>query len=505
MQSWKRKFFWILICCLGLFLGFANPIFHFPPFIFCFLCSLNSIAFQNNERREVFRLTLLSSGLAYSLALYWLVVPVHRYGQIPLFLAVPCPMLMGFYLSLFSSTYVLALNFFKDKFPWPVLAVAGGSVWASLEILREYLFSGFPWLLLSSSFSNWPFFIQPVKYIGTYGLSFLLVICSICISLKNKKSFFVATFLIALIILPGLKLKNKIQAGEEKTVLLVQGNIDQDKKWDRAYQLKTIHKYFSLTRKGLQKKKPDLTIWPETALPFYFQDLSELSLKVKSFVRMEKINLLTGAPGYKLSPSGNRYKLFNRAFLVNEKGELQVYYDKEHLVPFGEYIPFGDYFPFLHKLVEGVGDFSPGYHTRPMCLGNLALGMLICYEAIFPHLAQKRVEQGANFFVNISNDAWFGDTSAPEQHLHLALLRAVEQGRYLVRCTNTGISAIIDPYGKIKKQTRLFVDAILSGEIRLLTKTTFFHRYYFAIHFLLILIALVSISWVFLKILKEGR
>ncbi len=505
MQFLKRNFFLILSCCLGLFFGFANSILHFPPFIFFFLCGLNYIAFKKRSPGKVFRLSLICSVPAYSLALYWLVVPVHRYGQVPLFLAVPFPVLMGFYLSLFSSSYALALNFFKDRFPWPVLAIAGASVWASLEIAREYLFTGFPWFLLVSSFSNWSFFIQPVKYIGSYGLGFLLVICSIWISLKGKKTIFSAIVLIFFIMLPGVVAKNNMQPGTKKTILLVQGNIDQDKKWDKIYQLKTIDKYFFLTRKGLQERKPDLVVWPETALPFYFQDLSDLSLKIKSFVRSEKINLITGAPGYKLFSSGNGYRLFNRAFLVNKKGEIQAYYDKEHLVPFGEYIPFGRYLPFLHKLVEGVGDFSPGHHTRPMRLDNLALGVLICYEAIFPHLAQKRVEQGANFFVNISNDAWFGDTSAPDQHLHLALLRAVEQGRYLVRCTNTGISAIIDPHGRIISQTRLFADAFLSGEIKLLTKTTFFHRYYFAIHCLLILTALVSISWVFLKILKEGR
>ncbi|WP_252379580.1 apolipoprotein N-acyltransferase [Desulfovulcanus ferrireducens] len=499
MQFLKKNIFGILSCCLGLFLGFANPIFHFPPFIFLFLCSLNSIALKKNSPGEVFRTSLVCSIPAYSLALYWLVVPVHKYGQLPLILAIPCPILMGCYLSLFSSCYALTINFFKNKFSWPILALAGASVWASLEVVREYLFTGFPWLVLASSFSEWPFFIQPVKFIGSYGLGFALATCSIWISLKSKKTISSAFVLIISIALVGLVSKNNTQVGAEKTVLLVQGNINQDKKWEKTYQLKTINKYIFLTKKGLQEGRPDLVIWPETALPFYFQEVTDLSLKIKNFVRSEKINLITGAPGYKLLSSRDKYRLFNRAFLINEKGDVQGYYDKEHLVPFGEYVPLGKYLPFLHKLVEGAGDFSPGQHTQPMRLGNLALGMLICYEAIFPQLAQKRVEQGANILVNISNDAWFGDTSAPEQHLHLALLRAVEQGRYLVRSTNTGISVIVDPYGRIIKQTDLFTDAFLSGEIRLLTKTTFFHRYYFGIHCLLILSAIIFISLAFFK------
>ena len=186
--------------------------------------------------------------------------------------------------------------------------------------------------------------------------------------------------------------------------------------------------------------------------------------------------LLFGAPAYLRSLGG--HVLFNRAYLLAPSGQTAAY-DKEHLVPFGEYVPLGNLLTFIGKLVEGLGDFRPGQDGKPLLQGNLALGTLICYEAIFPELAQRRVAAGANVLVNISNDAWFGDSAAPRQHLDLALLRAVEQGRTLIRGTNTGISAVIDPRGRIMAQGGLFTAlALPCPETPLVSETTWYHRHY---------------------------
>jgi len=168
--------------------------------------------------------------------------------------------------------------------------------------------------------------------------------------------------------------------------------------------------------------------------------------------------------------------LHNRACLVDAEGSLDGYYDKEHLVPFGEYVPLKDTLFFLSKLVHGIGDFAPGKAEKPLKNGNLALGVLICYETIFPELAQDRVAAGANLLVNISNDAWFGRSAAPRQHLHLSLLRAVEQERWLARATNTGISAVVDPRGRIVRQSGLFTAEVVAGEVGLATRRSPFHR-----------------------------
>lgn len=172
------------------------------------------------------------------------------------------------------------------------------------------------------------------------------------------------------------------------------------------------------------------------------------------------------------------------------------WYDKEHLVPFGEYMPLAGILP-LQKLVSGVGDFVPGQNSKALKSGDLALGVLVCYEAIFAGLAQDRVSQGANLLVNISNDAWFGDTSAPHQHLQLAALRAIEQGRYLVRSTNTGISAFIDPLGRIKVAGPQFKELAASGVVHPHAELTVFHQIY---RYLLPAFGLLAAVFVFMII-----
>lgn len=173
-------------------------------------------------------------------------------------------------------------------------------------------------------------------------------------------------------------------------------------------------------------------------------------------------------------------------------------------MPFGEYVPLKDYLP-IGKLVQGAGDFIPGEDPSPLESGNLAMGMLICYEGIFPELAQERVAKGANLLINISNDAWYGKTSAPMQHLGLVALRAVEQGRYLIRDTNTGISACIDPLGRINNTTGLFVDAAVLANPELMTGETFFHANYKAVTLIPVILTFLLIGWIFFKSRKTAN
>ena len=260
------------------------------------------------------------------------------------------------------------------------------------------------------------------------------------------------------------------------TVSLIQGNVDQGVKWNPDLQADTIKKYADLTLKAIEVETPDMVIWPETAMPFFIQDQSPFRQGVEILARETNTNIIIGSPAYRvIVPETRAYVLFNRATLMDGKGVTAHHYDKEHLVPFGEYMPFEKWVPF-EKLVQAAGNFLPGEDNRPLLSGNLALGMLICYEAIFPDLAQKQVTRGANILVNISNDAWFGNTSAPAQHLYLAVMRAVEQGRWLARCTNTGISAFIDPVGRIAARGTQFRAESLSMKIAPLSGMTVYHE-----------------------------
>ncbi|WP_161635971.1 apolipoprotein N-acyltransferase [Desulfonatronovibrio hydrogenovorans] len=478
---------------MGLYFGFANPIYHFPPFFFLFLLGLNRIALDSDSAGQVFVRSWLATGLAFSVCLYWIVVPVHQFGGFPLVLALFCPVLLGFCIALFSSAYALFVSTVKKSSSWLLLGVFSGCAWSGLEFIREYALTGFPWFLAAQSFAVWPESIQAVSIIGSYGLGMILAACGMWFSLGKVKSSLLGAGVLAVVLGYGYLIPGKVLETGQARFLAVQGNIDQTLKWEEKIQRMTIDKYFNLTLDGSSRYSPDLVIWPETALPFYFQEATELSHMVRNFAQENQLNILTGSPAYRMDPDGVGYSLYNRAFWIDADGFVHDYYDKEHLVPFGEYVPLGRFIPFLDSLVEGELDFSPGTQKTPLTRDDLALGVLICYEIIFPNLARQRVAKGSNILINLSNDAWFGSTSAPEQHLHLGVLRAVEQGRYVIRATNTGISAFIDPGGRVYKRTGLFEDAYISAQAGLVDSKTLYHRLYWFINILLLMGVFVSL------------
>ncbi len=399
-------------------------------------------------------------------------------------------------LALYAGLFSLALNVCRFL-PSLAFGLLGGSIWASLEALREVLFTGFPWLTLASAFSPWPLFIQSASVIGGFGLGALFAAVAVWLvhsGVRPTPDKAIAILAMALVLGYGYQTANIQPVGQNATACVVQGNIDQSLKWDPAYQEGTVSRYITLSRGAIAKQRPDIIIWPETALPFYLQDISEMGASVRAFVHQSGIPLITGTPAYTYLPQKKDYTLYNRAYLISPGSAHMAAYDKVHLLPFGEYMPLAEYVPF-GKFVEAVGDFAAGQEHTPLCFGNLAMGMLICYEAIFPELAQLRVSKGANMLVNISNDAWFGRSSAAMQHLYLSSLRAVEQQRWLVRCTNTGISAFVSPKGQIISATQMFTATAAMQQITLLNTKTFFHRNYQAIRWLVIALAILLLTW----------
>jgi apolipoprotein N-acyltransferase len=256
-------------------------------------------------------------------------------------------------------------------------------------------------------------------------------------------------------------------------VALVQGNIDQSLKWSPEYQQKTIDIYENLTQKALQEK-PALVIWPETALPFYYGVDEAFSRRVIEFIQSTGTYFLFGSPAVESVQGAYRYK--NRAYLVAPDGTTVDYYDKYHLVPYGEYIPLKKWFPFLEKLVQSIGDFMPGEKGKTLHYPGGMLGPVICFESIFPYLSRSQVQNGAEVLVNITNDAWFGKTSAPYQHLSMLVFRAIENRRYAVRAANTGISAIISATGQVEQQSPLFEPYVLNGSVPMLSGLTVYSR-----------------------------
>jgi apolipoprotein N-acyltransferase len=213
------------------------------------------------------------------------------------------------------------------------------------------------------------------------------------------------------------------------------------------------------------KYKPDVIIWPETALPFFFQDMNDLSKMVLECAKKANSVLIFGSPAYEKTISGTKY--YNRTYVYDSKSNNLSYYDKLKLVPFGEYVPIRFLAPLVKNIVGDLGEFETGKGGNVIVSNGLRMGMLICYESIFPHLSSMAKDNGSELFINLTNDAWFGHSSAPYQHFSMAVMRAVENRIPLVRAANTGISGVVDPKGRVKASTDIFVEGIVLAEVTL--------------------------------------
>ena len=492
------------LALIGAWFGFANPWVHFPPAVLLLPAALILAASRAHGIGHAFRTGLLTALPGYAATLYWLAIPVHDHGGLPWALALPCPVLVGIVPAAYAGIFCVAMYLIRKRLHTTLAVMTGGLLWAGLELARNFLLTGFPWLTLASALAPWPATLGAAAWIGGFGLSGMIAAIGHGLGFARGKARLAAPCLAALCLLPGL-LHDSVQPEDTASVSMIQGNIDQGVKWDKSRQDSILSTYLGLSRQAARQYAPDLLVWPETAMPFYFQDVSEFSAAVQNGIQQVGVPLLAGSPAYSVpgQPDAPQYVLHNRAYLLDATGMTVSWYDKEHLVPFGEYVPLGEWLPFITKLVPGQFEFHPGMNTAPLRSGNMAMGLLICYEAIFPELAQNRVEMGANILINISNDAWFGRSSAPLQHLHLAVIRAVEQNRAMVRATNTGISAFVDPDGSIRQPSEVHTRRIIHADaVPLLTETTFYHEHMLLVHttFPLLGLGLLTLAW-----LKWGR
>ncbi|RUM90165.1 MAG: apolipoprotein N-acyltransferase [Thermodesulfatator sp.] len=377
---------------------------------------------------------------------------------------------------------------------------------------RGTLLSGFPWACLAYSLCRFPFLIQTADIWGPYGIGFTIVLVNLAIwhvhvSMKvrtSKPSCHSAIWSVALalclmgfILVYGNHKSSHPWQGNVR-VAAIQGAFDQSVKWDPAYRLATMERYTSLTKKAKQQF-PDLSlvVWPETAMPFYFQEGGQLKKEIEGLARELHVSILFGNPSYFYDSTG-RLRYRNSAYLLGPDGSSRGRYDKQHLVPFGEYMPWGKLTSWARDFVPTAGDFSAGRNPAPLASGNFRIGVMICFESIFPEISAKEVKKGANILAVITNDAWFGRTAAPFQHADMAVFRAVETRRWLIRAANTGVSRIIAPSGKIMASTQLFTPCFISGLVRLEHGKTFFVRYgaywFFLLNLLFILMNYIK-TW----------
>ena len=461
MRLFSHRLLLAALASCGLFFGTANPILHVPFAILLYPLALCALS----RGKSPFRAGWMAGIPGAACALYWVACAAHHYGDFPWLLAAPCSILLGMYVSLWGGLFSWLASRFSSLPLWR-RALACGALWTILEWTRGWFGTGFPWLTLSSGLAAWPVLCQPLCLAGAYGYSGYLAAAAVFaeesmhLFLHEKHGATALAIGVSLCIATALfgtgRLKWQNFAGEPLTVALIQGNVRQDVKWTPEHQSASLEKYMRLSRKAIRechaaKKSPDLLLWPETAMPFYYPASPHLQ-ELRDFSISLGMPLITGIPALKYSPDGSRM-LLNRACLFDgQQGE--IFYDKEHLVPFGEYVPPFLDLPLFQPLLQGLGGFSTGenhslFALHPAGRKEIPAGMLICYEAVFPELARARVADGAQLLFNISNDAWYDRTSAAMQHAQLSLMRAVEQGRWIARATNTGITAMLDPFGRM--------------------------------------------------------
>jgi apolipoprotein N-acyltransferase len=443
-------------------------------------------AIDGKELYRSFTLGFLTGLTAFLGILYWVIVAVHTYGNVPLLLSVPILLLLVAYLSVYIGAFAFLTRFIQKRTGLQTFLFMP-ALWVSLEYLRSFLLSGFPWANLGhSQYLNLPF-IQIADMTGVYGLSFIILLVNVTLysvlrqwqkrTVPSREIAFASILLLGILIYGYAKLKavdQQIPRQPPLRVGLVQGNIDQSVKWDKSFQLETLKIYHRLSLR-VAEQQPDLIIWPETATPFFFQNAAEeYHSLVLDVPRKTNTFLLFGSPSYKIEKG--RANHYNSAYLLTPSGEVAGKYDKIHLVPFGEYVPLGEILK-LGSLGEGIGNFESGREIANLSIPQGKFGVLICFEIIFPDLCRRFVKKGANFLVTITNDAWFGRTSAPYQHFSMAVFRAVENRVFVARAANTGISGLIDPSGKILKQGKIFAEEAITGTIRLSTERTFYTLY----------------------------
>lgn len=491
MSNISRRFPLLLAPVSSLFWWLSYPGGgEFWPLTFVMLVPLIVSIYYCTNIRQALLCGLVAGIVHYTLLLYWILNVLGQYGGLPWFAAYPVFLFlvfcMAFYLSIFCVIAYLVVRVWRMSVAIWLLPCG----WVGVDWLRSILFTGFPWM--DSGYALWQQekLIQIADLVGHHGLSFILVMVNVLVAQLflnrtwQQKTVAAVTPAVLVSLLVGyssVRIKlvaNELNHAEHVRVGVVQGNIGQEMKWSKDKVYSTLSGYTTQSVSLIKKEKPSLLVWPETALPFYpkYHPAADV---VRDFVRDNQIPLLTGSPWFvplkKNDLKNGQY--YNAALLIDPNGEVTSTYYKSHLVPFGEYVPFADLLFFIKPLVEAVGRFSSGEIDRPLTSGVAEVGVLICFESIFPDISRRWVDAGANVLANLTNDAWYGFSSAPHHSLAMTVLRAVETRRTIIRSANTGFSGFIDPLGRLSHQSPLFQPWAMSEEVALFNQKTMYVRF----------------------------
>ena len=379
-----------------------------------------------------------STGVVYWFGVcYWIQGVLERYGDMGVFgswatFLLFC-VLKAIHMGVFSLLTAIVL---ETWYAIPVIA----ALWVGIE--RTHGMFGFAWLALGNAGIGMALPMRMAPFIGVYGLSFLFVMMGTAAALvllrRGRRQLLWLAPIPALLLLPSLPAPET----PTQTALVVQPNVSEDEQWTPESVARLHQRLLTLSLDGALRWHPKIILWPETPGPIYYYQDARLRQGVADLARVANGYLLFGTVAE--TPQGAP---LNSAVLLRPDGELVDRYDKVNLVPFGEYVP--KVFDFVNRITKEAGDFVPGTRLVVFPMGEHRLGTFICYESVFPAEIRQFVKQGADLLVNLSNDGYFGHTAARQQHLEIVRMRAAENRRWLLRATNDGISAAIDPAGRI--------------------------------------------------------
>ncbi len=421
---------------------------------------------------------------------WWLADTFHLYGGLPYIAAFGCVVLVGLVMGLLPALWGWASVFLVRRLArrmpgemagetaehrirhgaiilvFPAMAVL-------IEWLRGHLFTGLPWTSLGNLLLDTPA-IGWVAIVGVYGAAFLPALVAVSLAgflnrrITTTAVIALACMVVTVLFTPGLQ---RIE-GAPHTAALIQGNIPQDVKWDRAFLEETMQRYDRLSTSAADGS--DIIVWPEAAIPFFLSRAPGWDIWLNNRVAVWNRPLLFG--GLKITgeeasdnptarnPTAQNPIAQNGLFLQMPAHGDRSFTGKHHLVPFGEYVP--SWIPWLKKIVTNIADWQPAEDAGLLTDGDTVYGSLICYESIFPEQARARVAGGAQVLVVVTNDAWYGRSPAAWQHLQASRMRAVETGRYVLRAANTGVSAIVAPDGTIAVTAPWWTQAVVKGTYR---------------------------------------
>jgi apolipoprotein N-acyltransferase len=445
------------------------------------------VALPGTRGWRAFRLGYVTGAVSALGLLYWIALVVVQYGGIPLPIGVAIMVALCLAFAVFPSVFAWIVARLVGTFG-TVGLLGAPVVWTATELLRAHTVFEFPWCQLGySQYRHLPV-IQVASVTAVYGVSFLLVASSALLAYLTleRQGPHRGGALVALVVLVGgawgggaWVMSRPLPETGRVRVGLVQGGIRQEDKWLPERAQDNIDRHLQLTDEAANRGAR-LVIWPESAVPFLFDSNPALAGRLRAVTVTRNIYLFFGNDDRLFDPTSGEGRLYVGAKLLTPRGELQARYHKIQLVPFGEYVPLQPLFTlggrFAAKVVREVSDFTHGTEPVVAEVDGHRVGGYICYEAIFPALVRRFAAEGAELLINVTNDAWYGTTSAPHQHLAMAAFRAVENRRYMVRAANTGITAVVDPWGRILEPTTLFDRTVLVRDVPFIADKSFYTR-----------------------------